>query len=651
LTARAPNSTIDAVTRSIVIGTAGHIDHGKSALVRALTGTDPDRLKEEQARGITIDLGFAHLEADGLNLAFVDVPGHERFVKNMLAGAGGIDLVMLIVAADESVMPQTREHFQICRLLQVPAGVIVLTKADVADADMLELARLETRELVTGSFLDGAPIVAVSSKTGDGLDALRRALTSAASAVRERDRGGPTRLPVDRVFSIKGFGTVATGTLVSGRIRQDDELSVLPRGLTVKVRGLQVHGRHEGAADAGRRVAANLGGIEVADLARGDTLCAPGAFEPSRRVDAAVDLLADARALRHGARVRFHHGTTELLARIAVASARDGGGTPAEIPPGGSAYVRIRFEAPAVLTRGDRFIVRAYSPPVTIGGGVVLDPHPPRSAIRNAAALARYRRLDAPGGDTTASDSAVLAFVDERGGAGISRDALISRAGLSASSADATLSRLVGLGRATRAGDLLVSPAVLQDLSRRLLAALTAHHAAQPLSDGMSREEARERLFGRAAPAVFEHVLGELVARGQIAGRDRLAVAGHHVSLSPEEVRAQEAIGRLFREGGLAPPLESSLPAAANVSAAVADRVAKLLVRQKTLVRVDTLLFHADALAGLKADVQALKGSARVDVSAFKERYGISRKYAIPLLEYLDRERITRRVGDSRVVL
>ena len=632
--------------RSIVIGTAGHIDHGKSALVRALTGTDPDRLKEEQARGITIDLGFAHLEADGVNLAFVDVPGHERFVKNMLAGAGGIDLVMLIVAADESVMPQTREHFQICRLLQVPAGVIVLTKADLADADMIELARIETRELVAGSFLASAPIVTVSSKTGDGLDALRRALTSAASAVRERDRGGPARLPIDRVFSVKGFGTVVTGTLVSGRVRQDDELVVLPRGLTVKVRGLQVHGRQEGASDAGHRVAANLGGIDVAGLARGDTLCAPGAFEPTRRVDAVVDLLPDARALRHGARVRFHNGTTELLARIAVASARDGDGIAAEIAPGRSAYARIRFEAPAVLTRGDRFIVRAYSPPVTIGGGVVLDPHPPRSAIRNAAAFARYRRLDA-----LELDSAVLAFMDERAGAGISRGALISRAGLSASSADATVTRLVALGRATRVGDLLVSPAVLQDLSTRLLAALTAHHASQPLSDGLSREEARERLFGRAAAAVFEHVVAELAAGGRIAGRDRLAIAGHHVSLSPEEARAHEAIERLFREGGLAPPAETALPAAANVSAAVANRITTLLVRQKTLVKLDTLLFHAEALAGLKADVRALKGSARVDVPAFKERYGISRKYAIPLLEYLDRERITRRVGDSRVVL
>ena len=640
--------------KSIVIGTAGHIDHGKSALVRALTGTDPDRLKEEQARGITIDLGFAHLEVDGMNLAFVDVPGHERFVKNMLAGAGGIDLVLLAVAADESVMPQTREHFQICRLLQVPAGVIVLTKSDLADPDTLEIARLETRELIAGSFLADAPMVAVSSRTGEGLDELRRALSSTASAVRDRDREGPARLPIDRVFSVKGFGTVVTGTLVSGGIREEDELSVLPCNLRVKVRGLQVHGRREEAAVAGQRVAANLGGVNVADLARGDTLCAPGAFEPSRRIDATVDLLADARALRHGARVRFHHGTTELLGRLAVAAPPSGDGSAAEIAPGRSAYVRIRLEAPAVLTRGDRFIVRAYSPPATIGGGVVLDPHAPRSAIRNAAALARYRRLDVAEAGAAPSDSAVLVFMDERAGAGIARASLISRAGLSAAQADATLDRLVRTARATRVGDLLVSPAVLHKLSERLLAAVKAHHTSQPLSEGMSREEARERLFGRAAPAVFEHVLAELVAQQRIVARDRLALPGHHVSLSPEEARAASAIERLFRDAGLAPPDMSALPGAAGVSAPVADRITKLLLRQKTLVKVDALLFHADALTALKADVLGLKAGgtgARVDVSAFKERYGITRKYAIPLLEYLDRERITRRVGDSRIVL
>ncbi len=324
--------------RSIVIGTAGHIDHGKSALVRALTGTDPDRLKEEQARGITIDLGFAHLEIDGINLAFVDVPGHERFVKNMLAGAGGVDIAMLVVAADESVMPQTREHFQICRLLRIPAGIVVLTKADLADADTIELAKLEVREVTAGSFLADAPVVVVSSKTGQGLDELRQAILGVASLLRDRNREGQVRLPIDRVFSVKGFGTVVTGTLVAGTILEDTELMVLPRERVVKVRGLQVHGRREVEADPGHRVAVNLGGIDVSDIARGDTLCTPAGFEPTRRLDAVIELLSDARPLRHGSRVRFHQGTTELMGRVAVAADRGGTASASEAAPGGSAY-------------------------------------------------------------------------------------------------------------------------------------------------------------------------------------------------------------------------------------------------------------------------------------------------------------------------
>lgn len=637
--------------RSIVIGTAGHIDHGKSALVRALTGTDPDRLKEEQARGITIDLGFAHVEAEGVNLAFVDVPGHERFVKNMLAGAGGIDLVMIVVAADESVMPQTREHFQICRLLQVPAGIIALTKADLADPDTIDIARLEVRELTAGSFLAHAPIVAVSSRTGAGLEDLRHALAAAASVVPERDPEGPTRLPIDRVFSVKGFGTVVTGTLVSGTIREEAELVVLPRDATVKVRGVQVHGHRAVEATAGNRVAVNLGGVDVADLARGDTLCAPGAFEPTRRLDCVVDVLGDARALRHGARVRFHHGTIELLGRVAIAAGRHDGAPLSEIAPGHAAYARIRLEAPAVLTRGDRFILRSYSPSITIGGGIVLDPHPPRSGIRNAAALVRYRHLDAAGDATGALDSALRGFIEERGGAGLSRAALLSRAGVTHGVAEAAADRLARGGHAVPVADLLVAPVVLRALSERLLTALKAHHESQPLSEGLPREEARERLFGRAAPAVFEHVLAELAGAQKIVVRDRLALAGHQVSLSPEESRAREAIERLFREAGLAPPDAAAVVAAANVPAAVADRVAALLLRQKTLVKLDTLLFHADALSRLKADVRGMNTDARLDVAAFKQRYGITRKFAIPLLEYLDRERVTRRVGDSRIVL
>src|SRR5262245_56730021 len=312
------------MTRSVVIGTAGHIDHGKSTLVHALTGTDPDRLKEEKARGITIDLGFAHSRIGGFDIAFVDVPGHERFVKNMLAGVGGIDGVLLVIAADESVMPQTREHFAICRLLEVPGGVIALTKADLVDADTLELATLDARELVAGSALADAPVIPVSSKDGRGLDELRDALQQLAAAVPARRAEGAPRLPIDRVFSMRGFGTVVTGTLTAGEIRENQELTALPGGRPVKVRGVQVHGAPQAAAAAGRRVAVNVGGADVGDLSRGQTLTEPGALEVTRRFDAALQLLADAKPLKHGARIRFHHGTSEVLGRVALAARGDG---------------------------------------------------------------------------------------------------------------------------------------------------------------------------------------------------------------------------------------------------------------------------------------------------------------------------------------
>ncbi len=624
--------------------------------MRALTGTDPDRLKEEQARGITIDLGFAHLETAGLNLAFVDVPGHERFVRNMLAGAGGIDVVMLCVAADESVMPQTREHFQICRLLQIPAGVLVLTKSDLADADTLEIAALELRELVAGSALEDAPLVAVSARTGAGMAELVERVAAVASGVRERRAAGPPRLPVDRVFSAKGFGTVVTGTLVSGRLQVDDELVVLPRGIAVKARGLQVHGRSEEHAAAGQRVAVNLGGIERADLTRGDTVCRAGSLEATRRLDVVLEVLPEARALRHGARVRFHQGTTEVIGRVALAAVRGGDAPVAEIAPGRSGYARVRLEGAAVVTRGDRFILRAYSPPMTVGGGVVLDPSPPRSAIRTTAGRERFRRLDpaAAAGDAGNVAAAVLTFIEERGAGGMRRTALVSRAGLDPHDGAAIESQLVAAGKVVAVGETLVAGHVLEALGARLAAAVAAHHAAAALSGGLPREEARERLFKGAAPAVFEHIVADLVRRGAIAGGDRLTSAGHELQLSADETRAREAIERILRDGNLAPPAIAEIVAAAGVTPAVVERVAALLVRQKRLVRIDSMLFHAEALERLKSDLRELGraagAAARVDVAAFKARYGITRKYAIPLLEYLDRERVTRRVGDARIV-
>jgi selenocysteine-specific elongation factor len=645
---------------SVVFGTSGHIDHGKSALVRALTGTDPDRLKEEKARGITIDLGFAHFEADGLDIALVDVPGHERFVKNMLAGASGIDFVLLVIAADESVMPQTREHFDICRLLRVGGGVIALTKADLVDRDTLELVRLEVRDLVKGTFLDPAAMIPVSSKTGEGLAALKQAMVALAHerAGRAGRAGGVTRLPIDRAFTVKGFGTVVTGTLASGEIGDGDELALLPAGRLVKVRGVQVHGLARPTAGPGQRTAVNLGGIEVGEVERGQTLARPGALEPTDRADVIFESLPSARPLKHSARVRFHQGTTEVLGRIALAGLRGLGGVDAPslqvLNPGESAYARVRLESPAVLTRGDRYVVRAYSPPVTIGGGVVLDPHPSRVAIRTPAGRRRFERLDAGGPDEAAGDEAVTAMVEERGAAGLPIAALVSRAAIAPGDVDRAVARLAAGDRVVRAGDVLVSPRVVANLRERLLADLRTHHDANPLSEGVPREELRDRLFRRASAAVFAQVVDALSAQGRIVARERVALAGHHVSLSPAEAQARTMIESTLRAAGLTPPDVAALREAAGVPVDVADRVIALMVRQKMLVRLEAMLFHASALEGLKADIAGLKtGGAqpRIDVAAFKDRYGVTRKYAIPLLEYLDRERVTRRVGDGRVVI
>jgi selenocysteine-specific elongation factor len=646
-------------TKSVVVGTAGHIDHGKSALVLALTGTDPDRLKEEKARGITIDLGFAHAIIEGINFAFVDVPGHERFVKNMLAGAGGIDLVVLVVAADESVMPQTREHFDICRLLRVRSGLVALTKSDLADAETLELARLEVRELVAGSFLDGAPVVPVSAKTGDGLEAFRRALVEVASHTAGRNTDGATRLPIDRVFSMKGFGTVITGTLVSGRIATDHELMLLPGERLVKVRGVQVHGERKAEAVAGHRTAVNLSGVDVGDIARGQDLVTPGAFEETRVADAVVELLPDAKPLKHGARVRFHQGTAETLGRIAIVGplpSAAGRGVPA-IEPGSEAFVRLRLERPTVLTRGDRYILRAYSPAVTIAGGAIIDPRPPKTATRTETALARSRRLAIdPAADRAAIELAgATAMIDAAAAAGMPVPSLTTRAAIDPVALDARIDALVRSGAALRAGEVLVAPAIVADLKTRIVAVLAEHHRAQPLAEGVPREELRDQLFGRGHADVFARALDDLVTEKKIVVRDRVALATHRVELSPEETRARTAIEQAFRQAGLKPPDAGTIAAEAGVSAAVADRVLKLLQRQKVLVRLDTLVFHDEALKRLKAEVAALKTTAgtgaRIDVATFKERFGVTRKFAIPLLEYLDRERLTRRVGDSRVIL
>ena len=648
--------------KPLVVGTAGHIDHGKSALVKALTGVDPDRLQEEQARGITIDLGFAPYQDGDIRLAFVDVPGHERFVRNMLAGASGIDSVLLVIAADESVMPQTREHFEICRLLGVSSGVVALTKSDLVDAETLELVRLETRDLVAGSFLDDAPVVPVSARTAAGLNDLRRELAALVKRAAGRTDDGVPRLPIDRTFSMKGFGTVVTGTQVSGTIEKDREMVLLPAGRRVKVRGIQVHGRPQPASRAGQRAAVNLAGVGVGDLRRGDTLTGAGSLCATRRFDGRITLLENARVLKYGARVRFHQGTSEVMARLALGAARragDAGETPApELPefpgvlePGNSAFARLHLERPVALTRGDRFVLRTYSPPVTIGGGLVLDPAPPGGRLRSEAGFNRFRRLDALD-DLAAS---VTVMVEEARGAGVSLKALAPRLGLTAAAVADMAAGLVNQGVAVAVGERLMDAKTVEQARKALLAAVGAYHQAHPLEPGLPREEARGRLRRQAGALLFEHVASALASGGQLVPGSRLALSTHRIVLTADETRVKEQLGDVLRVAGLTPPDPAAWAREQRVDETVAARMLNLLVREGMAERLDALVFHRETLDRLRADVAALKTSggdpAHLDVAWFKERFGITRKYAIPLLEYLDRSRVTRRVGRVRIVI
>jgi selenocysteine-specific elongation factor len=456
---------------------------------------------------------------------------------------------------------------------------------------------------------------------------------------------------------MKGFGTVVTGTLVSGRIRIDDDVIAAPGGPRVKVRGVQVHGQRHDEALAGQRAAVNLTGVEVSDLHRGQALVTPGAFDETRLADAVVEVIAEAKPLKHGARVRFHQGTAETLGRVAMIGPFPGKEIPA-IAPGSRAFVRLRLESPTVLVRGDRYILRAYSPPVTIAGGLILDPRPPRTAMRSRAALERAQALlfDPAVDDRAAPEQrAAAVMIGDAGQAALPLAALVSRVGVDPQSRDARADALVAAGQAVRAADVLVSPPIYTRLKEAIAASLTVHHRTQPLSEGIPREELREHLFGHGHAAVFERALADLAAAGTIAARERVALASHRVELSPEEDRARAAIERAYRDAGLKPSDAATIAAEAGIAPAVADRVMKLLQRQKVLVRVDVLVFHEEALRRLKTEVAGLKASAgaaaRLDVAAFKERFGVSRKFAIPLLEYLDRERVTRRMGDTRVVL
>ncbi len=631
--------------KNVIVGTAGHIDHGKSSLVLALTGIDPDRLEEEKRRGITIDLGFAHLELERLRIGFVDVPGHERFVRNMLAGVGGIDLVLLVIAADESIKPQTREHFDICRLLGIERGLVALTKSDLVAPDGLELVRLEVSEFLRGSFLDAAPIVPVSSKTGAGLDTLKRELARLAAEVPGKDASHHFRLPIDRSFVMKGFGSVVTGTLVAGSVGVGEEVEVFPQRRRLRVRGLQVHGRVTERAYAGQRTAVNLAGVEAGELERGMALSAPGLFEPTDRMDVELTLLASAPRLKHGARVHFHHGTMETIAEVRLHD-HD------VLVPGKQAYAQLRLRDATLLLPGDRFIVRQFSPVVTIGGGRVLHAHPEKHK-RGDPGL--RLELDALAGDNR--ERIIEALVQHAKGGALTLAQLVALTGWRLADVETSAAALVTAGRLRRlpsAPAVFVDPARWAELRVAALAGVDAFHKKEPLLEGMPKQELRERFFARSE-MLFEPIVADLVNQRELAlAGDIIKRAGRAVALSKEEEDARRIIEQAFARAGLTVPAVKDVLAQTAVEPKRAQKIVNILVREGVLVKVtEELLFHRTALerlAELLRSYRKQKGE-RFTVPAFKELTGVTRKYAIPLLEYLDRQRLTRRVGDERVIL
>ena len=634
-------------TKSIIIGTAGHIDHGKTALVRALTGIDADRLPEEKRRGITIDIGFADLDLGEVRVGFVDVPGHERFVKNMLAGAHGIDLVALVIAADESVMPQTREHFDICRLLDVRKGLIILTKKDLVDEELLELVRSETEELVAGSFLEGAPIIAVSSRTGEGIEALKAKLRETGLAVAGRSEELSTRLPIDRAFTMRGFGAVVTGTLIAGEIAEGQELELLPAGTRVRVRGLQVHGSSVARAIAGQRTAINLGGVEAAAIERGMMLAPSGRLRPTAAVDAQVNLLGNApRPLRSRQRVRIHIGAAEVLARVRVLA--DGG----EIKPGQSGVVQLRTETPVIGVLGDRFILRSYSPQVTVGGGLILDPFPARHRAREIEA-ARARLEILMKGDRTHQLAMFVASADRHG---LQRADIAARTAWRDEVIEAAISEALSAGAILDLEGVLLDQKAFEELKQLVTGEIAAYHRREPLLRGLAKEVLRERFFAHSPTEVFRGVLAVLEKEDALVSEKEIVRLREHTrELSTEDSSLRDRLEKIYDDAGLAAP---SLQEALERSGAPAQqgrKILQLLIDSGQLVKVHgEMFFHRTALEDLTKKVRdhgARQSDRAIDVAAFKDLAGISRKYAIPLLEYLDRQRVTRREGDRRIVL
>jgi len=630
--------------KHFIIGTAGHIDHGKTSLVRALTGTDTDRLKEEKERGITIELGFAQLDLGELKAGIIDVPGHERFVKTMLAGAGGIDLVVLVIAADEGVMPQTREHLSICRLLGVRGGVVALTKIDLVERDWIELVTDDLANFVEGTFLEGAPVVPVSSETEEGLLELHAEIDRLAAEVSAKSESGILRLPIDRAFTIRGFGAVVTGTLLSGCVRVGDRVQLFPGSSEARVRGLQVHGKAVKEATAGMRTAVNLQGVERMDIERGNVLGRPSELKSTYMLDVHLEHIPDSpRPLKTRDRVRFHTGTSEVMGRLSLIETD-------EIEPGQMAFAQIRLEAPVAVLPRDRFVIRSYSPIVTIGGGEILDVIPRKRRRLRASSIEQIKILQAA--DET---ERLLILLDEGRLAGADISTLTGRLTLTPDKIRLEIDSLAKKGevRIVEVGSgLSLTREHFAALQRAITEFLKEYHKANPLRPGAPREEVRGK-SGAAGDWAFNAAVSDLTATRKVTEeRALIRLASHKVQVGEELAKVKNKLDNFFRLVGFQPPALKEVFGAAKTPAGPSQEAIQVLVDEGALIRLkEDLIYHHEAIKEARSRLENYLGEQEdISASEFRNLLGITRKHAIPLLEYFDTARVTLRVKDKRVL-
>ncbi len=632
--------------RHVVLGTAGHVDHGKTALIKALTGTDTDRLKEEKERGITIELGFASLKLpSGKTLGIVDVPGHEKFIKHMVSGAAGIDLVMMIIAADESIMPQTKEHLHICSLLGIRSGLVALTKIDMVENDWLELVKTEIQDFLKGTFLEGVPVIPVSALKQKGIDELTAALDTVVQNIPKKNDCGIFRLPVDRVFTMKGFGTVVTGTLISDSISVGEDVLILPEEISARIRGIQVHNQPTQEATAGQRTAINLQGIEKESLQRGDVLARPGTVVPTTRLDVFIEYLKNnAKSLKNRTLARLHTGASEIIARVILIE-KD------ELAPGEKGFAQLILEKKDVVVTGDRFVLRSYSPITTIGGGLIIDPLPPKHKRLNKKVIEELATLL-----NGTLPKKIEVILERAGFAGTNLRHLVFRLGTNAKNIKEELQSILSQKSALitdKEETNIISASFYEKLAQSAAEIISQYQKKNPLREGISKEELKASLGRDISPKLFFMLLQNLTANKTIeVDKETVRLFGHKVTLADDLNSIRQEILKIYNEAGLTPSSFKDVINNFQDKKTEAQNIIKLLLKEGSLIKInEELIFTREALDNLRKNYKALlvKEGKATPVS-FKELTGLSRKYIIPLMEYFDTDKLTMRVGDHRIL-